>query len=56
MFVTVPARSRHHDLIADMAGAGIPVHVVSGEVMDDLAQTVTTCTGMPASAMAAIRS
>ncbi len=41
MFVTVPARSRHHDLIAAMADAGIPVHVVSGEVMDELAQTVT---------------
>ena len=41
LFVTVPARSRHHDLIATMADAGIPVHVVSGEVMDELAQTVT---------------
>ena len=41
MFVTVPARSRHHDLIAAMADAGIPVHVVSGEVMNELAQTVT---------------
>ena len=41
LFVTVPARSRHHDLITAMADAGIPVHVVSGEVMDELAQTVT---------------
>ena len=41
MFVTVPARSRHQDLIAAMADAGIPVHVVSGEVMNELAQTVT---------------
>ncbi len=41
LFVTVPARSRHHDLITVMADAGIPVHVVSGEVMDELAQTVT---------------
>jgi RNA methyltransferase, TrmH family len=41
LFVTVPARSRHHDLVAAMADAGIPVHVVSGEVMADLAQTVT---------------
>ena len=41
LFVTVPARSRHHDLITAMAGAGIAVHVVSGEIMDELAQTVT---------------
>jgi TrmH family RNA methyltransferase len=41
LFVTVPARSRYHDLITAMAGAGLPVHVVSGEVMDELAQTVT---------------
>jgi len=41
LFVTVPARSRHHDLVTAMAAAGIPVHVVSGEVMDELAQTVT---------------
>jgi TrmH family RNA methyltransferase len=41
LFVTVPARSRHHDLVTAMAGASIPVHVVSGEVMDELAQTVT---------------
>jgi TrmH family RNA methyltransferase len=39
--VTVPARTRHHDLVAAIAAAGIPVHVVSGEVMDELAQTVT---------------
>jgi TrmH family RNA methyltransferase len=41
LFVTVPARTRHHDLVAAIAAAGIPVHVVSGEVMDELAQTVT---------------
>jgi RNA methyltransferase, TrmH family len=41
LFVTVPARSRHHDLVTAIAAAGIPVHVVSGEVMDELAQTVT---------------
>ena len=41
LFVTVPARTRHHDLVAAIAAAGIPVHLVSGEVMDDLAQTVT---------------
>jgi TrmH family RNA methyltransferase len=41
LFVTVPARSRHADLIATAEGAGVPVHVVSGEVMEELAQTVT---------------
>jgi RNA methyltransferase, TrmH family len=41
LFVTVPAQSRHHDLVASIAAAGVPVHVVSGEVMDELAQTVT---------------
>jgi TrmH family RNA methyltransferase len=41
LFVTVPARSRHSDLVTAMAGAGIGVHTVSGEIMDELAQTVT---------------
>jgi len=41
LFVTVPARTRHGDLVAAIATAGIPVHVVSGEAMDELAQTVT---------------
>jgi len=41
LFVTVPARSRHEDLVTAIADAGIPVHVVSGEIMDELAQTVT---------------
>jgi TrmH family RNA methyltransferase len=41
LFVTAPARSRHQDLVGEIAGAGIPVHLVSGEVMDELAQTVT---------------
>ena len=41
LFVTAPARSRHADLVTAIAGAGIPVHVVSGEIMDELAQTVT---------------
>jgi TrmH family RNA methyltransferase len=41
LFVTVPARSRHSDLVTAIAGAGIPVHLVSGEIMDELAQTVT---------------
>ncbi len=41
LFVTAPARSRHTELVGEVAGAGIPVHLVSGEVMDELAQTVT---------------
>ncbi|MGD0605164.1 MAG: RNA methyltransferase [Streptosporangiaceae bacterium] len=41
LFATVPARSRHSDLVAAIADAGIPVHLVSGEIMDELAQTVT---------------
>jgi RNA methyltransferase, TrmH family len=41
LFVTGPARSRHQELVTAVAAAGIPVHVVSGEVMDELAQTVT---------------
>jgi len=41
LFVTVPARTRHGDLVGAIATASIPVHVVSGEVMDELAQTVT---------------
>ena len=41
LFVTVPAQSKHADLVATAAGAGVPVHVVSGEVMEELAQTVT---------------
>jgi RNA methyltransferase, TrmH family len=41
LFVTGPARTRHGDLVAAIAGAGVPVHTVSGEVMSELAQTVT---------------
>ncbi len=41
LFVTAPARSRHDDLVTAIAAAGIPVHLVSGEIMDELAQTVT---------------
>jgi len=37
----VPARDRHADLVTAAERAGVPVHVVSGEVMGDLAQTVT---------------
>jgi TrmH family RNA methyltransferase len=41
LFVTGPARERHGDLVAQAAAHGIPVHGVSGEVMAELAQTVT---------------
>jgi TrmH family RNA methyltransferase len=41
LFVTGPARSRHAELVAEAAAAGVPVHEVSGEVMAELAQTVT---------------
>ena len=41
LFVTAEARARHEDLVTAMARAGIPVHAVSGEVMAELAQTVT---------------
>ena len=41
LFATAEARARHQDLVAAMAKAGIPVHAVSGEVMAELAQTVT---------------
>lgn len=41
LFVTGQARSRHADLVAEAVQAGVPVHEVSGEVMADLAQTVT---------------
>jgi RNA methyltransferase, TrmH family len=41
LYVTAPARTRHADLIAHAAGAGIPIHVISGEAMSELAQTVT---------------
>ena len=41
LFVTAPARTRHGELVGAIADTGVPVHVVSGEVMDELAQTVT---------------
>ena len=41
LFVSGPARSRHAELVAAVAAAGAPVHEVSGEVMAELAQTVT---------------
>jgi TrmH family RNA methyltransferase len=41
LFVTGPARARHGELAGQMASRGIPVHEVSGELMAELAQTVT---------------
>ena len=41
LFVTGAARSRHAELVTAVAAAGAPVHEVSGEVMAELAQTVT---------------
>jgi RNA methyltransferase, TrmH family len=41
LFVTAPAQARHAALVATAANAGIDVQVVSGEVMSELAQTVT---------------
>jgi RNA methyltransferase, TrmH family len=40
-FVTGAARSRHAALVEAVARTGAPVHAVSGEVMAELAQTVT---------------
>lgn len=41
LFVTVPAQARHAGLVAQAEAAGTSVHLVSGEVMGELAQTVT---------------
>lgn len=41
LFVTAPAQARHQDLVAVACGQGIDVHTVSGEVMTELAQTIT---------------
>lgn len=41
LFVTAEARSRHHELTAQAAARGVPVLAVSGQVMAELAQTVT---------------
>ncbi|HEY1639667.1 MAG TPA: RNA methyltransferase [Streptosporangiaceae bacterium] len=41
LFVTAAAASRHADLTGRAGELGIPVHAVSGEVMAELAQTVT---------------
>jgi RNA methyltransferase, TrmH family len=41
LFVTAATWSRHDDLVARATGHGVPVRAVSGEVMAELAQTVT---------------
>src|SRR6185437_9390955 len=41
LFVTAPAQARHARLVGAAAAAGVDVQLVSGEVMDELAQTVT---------------
>jgi TrmH family RNA methyltransferase len=41
LFTTTEAEARHADLIARAEAAGVPVLRVSGEIMADLAQTVT---------------
>jgi TrmH family RNA methyltransferase len=41
LFVTAPGRSRYLELVASAAAQGVAVHEVSGEVMAELAQTVT---------------
>jgi TrmH family RNA methyltransferase len=41
LFTTTEAEARHADLVASAAASGVPVLRVSGEVMAELAQTVT---------------
>src|SRR6202034_4599126 len=41
LFVTAPAQARHAGLVAKAEDAGVDVQLVSGEVMSELAQTVT---------------
>ena len=41
LFVTAAARSHHAGLVEDVARTAAPVHLVSGDVMAELAQTVT---------------
>jgi TrmH family RNA methyltransferase len=41
LFITAAARARHADLAGLAAGQGVPVQAVSGEVMAELAQTIT---------------
>jgi RNA methyltransferase, TrmH family len=41
LFVTAHGSGRHPELVAQAVTAGVPVHEVSGEVMTELAQTIT---------------
>ena len=41
LFVTAAARARHRDLVDAVAAAKVPVHEIGGELMAELAQTVT---------------
>ena len=41
LFVTAPAQARHAGLVGKAEDAGVDVQLVSGEVMSELAQTVT---------------
>jgi RNA methyltransferase, TrmH family len=41
LFVTAPGLARHPELAEQAAVSGVPVHEVSGEVMTELAQTIT---------------
>ncbi len=41
LFVTAPAQARHADLVAQAEAPGVDTSLVSGEVMSELAQTVT---------------
>ncbi len=41
LFITAPGRGRHPDLADQASRQGIAVHEVSGEVMAELAQTIT---------------
>ena len=41
LFVTAQARSRHADLVEAVARSGAPVHEISGDIMAELAQTVS---------------
>ncbi|WP_433238914.1 TrmH family RNA methyltransferase [Streptosporangium sp. CA-135522] len=41
LFATAEAESRHADIVAAATAAGVPLHRASGEVMAELAQTIT---------------
>jgi len=41
LFTTSTGRGRHPELVARAVSQGVPVHEVSGEVMSELAQTIT---------------